>query len=601
MGLQLPVGRALDAQAMDKNGAAGMSGPRILLVIGGGIAAYKSCELVRLIRKAGGDVTCVITNGGQQFVTPMALAALSENKVYTSLFDLKDETEMGHIQLSRNADLVVVCPATADLMAKMAAGIADDLATTLILATDKPVLAVPAMNVRMWEHEATQRNAAWLRGAGVTVLDPDEGAMACGEFGPGRLPEPAVIMGAIAEALGIEIDLPELPAPSAEAPDGLAAGDLSAGDLAAEALEPEPEVELEAPAKAAGMGGLGGLLSAIIPRSTARRSHEEIEQELDDLPELDDQTIAAGSDAAPDEPLPDEQAMDAGPLLAKKGSANSAPSIDPEAINHEVARQNPAAAPQPLAKSDAGEALQAQILPDPLAGQAAFDTDPDHRPLYGRHVLITAGPTWEPIDPVRYIANRSSGKQGFAIAAMAAAAGARVTLVAGPVHLPTPVGVDRVDVESADEMAAAVKQSLPADAAFMVAAVSDWRTRDVAAEKMKKRGSAPPALILSENPDILAGVGASKQRPKLLIGFAAETENLLDNAKKKRNRKGADWIIANNVTDTGDGGVMGGDLNEVHIVSSAGIEKLAEMPKEDVARELIRRAAQTLAEMEADD
>ena len=601
MGLQLPVGRALDAQAMDKNGAAGMSGPRILLVIGGGIAAYKSCELVRLIRKAGGDVTCVITNGGQQFVTPMALAALSENKVYTSLFDLKDETEMGHIQLSRNADLVVVCPATADLMAKMAAGIADDLATTLILATDKPVLAVPAMNVRMWEHEATQRNAAWLRGAGVTVLDPDEGAMACGEFGPGRLPEPAVIMGAIAEALGLDIDVPELPAPSTEAPDGLAAGDLSAGDLAAEALEPEPEVELEAPAKAAGMGGLGGLLSAIIPRSTARRSHEEIEQELDDLPELDDQTIAAGSDAAPDEPLPDEQAMDAGPLLAKKGSANSAPSIDPEAINHEVARQNPAAAPQPLAKSDAGEALQAQILPDPLAGQAAFDTDPDHRPLYGRHVLITAGPTWEPIDPVRYIANRSSGKQGFAIAAMAAAAGARVTLVAGPVHLPTPVGVDRVDVESADEMAAAVKQSLPADAAFMVAAVSDWRTRDVAAEKMKKRGSAPPALILSENPDILAGVGASKQRPKLLIGFAAETENLLDNAKKKRNRKGADWIIANNVTDTGDGGVMGGDLNEVHIVSSAGIEKLAEMPKEDVARELIRRAAQTLAEMEADD
>ena len=601
MGLQLPVGRALDAQAMDKNGAAGMSGPRILLVIGGGIAAYKSCELVRLIRKAGGDVTCVITNGGQQFVTPMALAALSENKVYTSLFDLKDETEMGHIQLSRNADLVVICPATADLMAKMAAGIADDLATTLILATDKPVLAVPAMNVRMWEHEATQRNAAWLRGAGVTVLDPDEGAMACGEFGPGRLPEPAVIMGAIAEALGLDIDLPELPAPSTEAPDGLAAGDLSAGDLAAEALEPEPEVELEAPAKAAGMGGLGGLLSAIIPRSTARRSHEEIEQELDDLPELDDQTIAAGSDAAPDEPLPDEQAMDAGPLLAKKGSANSAPSIDPEAINHEVARQNPAAAPQPLAKSDASEALQAHILPDPLAGQAAFDTDPDHRPLYGRHVLITAGPTWEPIDPVRYIANRSSGKQGFAIAAMAAAAGARVTLVAGPVHLPTPVGVDRVDVESADEMAAAVKQSLPADAAFMVAAVSDWRTRDVAAEKMKKRGSAPPALILSENPDILAGVGASKQRPKLLIGFAAETENLLDNAKKKRNRKGADWIIANNVTDTGDGGVMGGDLNEVHIVSSAGIEKLAEMPKEDVARELIRRAAQTLAEMEADD
>jgi phosphopantothenoylcysteine decarboxylase/phosphopantothenate--cysteine ligase len=238
--------------------------------------------------------------------------------------------------------------------------------------------------------------------------------------------------------------------------------------------------------------------------------------------------------------------------------------------------------PQAVAGDAAGQAVRAQPLEaDPLAGQPAFDADPEHRPLYGRHVLITAGPTWEPIDPVRYIANRSSGKQGYAIAAMAAAAGARVTLVSGPVHLPTPVGVDRVNVESADEMAAAVKAALPADAAFMVAAVADWRTRDVAQEKMKKRGSAPPALILTENPDILAGIAAGKHR--------------------KRKRKGADWIIANNVTDTGDGGVMGGDVNEVTIVSSSGVEKLAEMPKEDVARELVLRAAEALADIDADN
>ena len=577
-----------------------MSGPRILLVIGGGIAAYKSCELVRMIRKAGGEVTCVITEGGQQFVTPMALAALSENKVYTSLFDLKDEVEMGHIQLSREADLVVVCPATADLMAKMAAGVADDLATTLILATDKPVLAVPAMNVRMWQHEATQRNAAWLSEAGVTVLDPDEGAMACGEFGPGRLPEPAAIMAAIGNALDLEIDLPELPAPAEEA------------DLASEALAPETAKEVGA------MSGLGGLLSAIIPRSTQQRSHEEIEDALEEAAaEAPDASgpDASGPDAsgpedagehvADDEAAPSPAstaALSGGLVLAKKGSASSAPPTDPDAINHEVARQNQPA----LAKAAPEGAVHAEApidvaAHDPLAGQGAFDSDPDHRPLYGRHVLITAGPTWEPIDPVRYIANRSSGKQGYAIAAMAAAAGARVTLVSGPVHLPTPVGVDRVNVESADEMAAAVKDALPADAAFMVAAVADWRTRDRAAEKMKKRGSAPPALILTENPDILAGLAAGKQRPKLLIGFAAETQNVLDNAKAKRSRKGADWIIANNVTDTGDGGVMGGDVNQVTIVSSSGAEALEEMPKEDVARELVRRAAAALAELDGDD
>lgn len=414
-----------------------MNGARILLIIGGGIAAYKSCELVRLIRKQGGSVTCVLTDGGGQFVTPMTLAALSENPVHTSLWDLKNEVEMGHIQLSRQADLVVVCPATADLMARMAHGIADDLATTLLLATDKPVLAVPAMNVRMWEHAATQANVATLRARGVTVLDPDEGQMACGEFGPGRLPEPPAVLAAIAKAV--------------------------------------PQ--------------LAGLVPA-----------------------------------------------------------------------------------------------------DPLAGQPDFATAPDHRPLFGRHVLITAGPTHEPIDPVRYIANRSSGKQGFAIAAAAARAGARVTLVAGPVALPTPPGVERIDVETAREMAEAVRTALPADVAVMVAAVADWRTVDQAPEKMKKRGDAPPALQLTENPDILATLAASDQRPALLVGFAAETERVLEHAQEKRQRKGADWIVANDVS----GDVMGGNTNRVHIVSAAGIDHLPELPKDEVATALIERIAHAL-------
>jgi phosphopantothenoylcysteine decarboxylase/phosphopantothenate--cysteine ligase len=399
---------------------AAMSGPRILLVIGGGIAAYKSCELVRLIRRQGGEVTCVLTDGGAQFVTPMALAALSENPVHTSLWDLKNEVEMGHIQLSRQADLVVVCPATADLMAKMAHGIADGLATTLLLATDKPVMAVPAMNVRMWEHAATQANVATLRNRGVTVLQPDEGPMACGEFGPGRLPEPAAIMAAIGEDLAF-------------APAG-------------------------------------------------------------------------------------------------------------------------------------------------------------HGALVGKHMLVTAGPTHEPIDPVRYIANRSSGKQGFAIAAAAARAGARVTLVAGPVALPTPAGVDRVDVETARQMADAVRQALPADCAVMVAAVADWRTEDCAPEKMKKRGAAPPALCLIENPDILAMVAVSDQRPKLVVGFAAETQQVLEHATEKRTRKGADWIVANDVS----GDVMGGDVNRVHIVSAEGVDHLPELPKDEVANALVERIANAL-------
>lgn len=397
-----------------------MLGKRILLIIGGGIAAYKASELVRLIRREGGSVTCVLTKSGAQFVTPMTLAALSENEVHTTLWDLDAEAKMGHIQLSRNADLVVVCPATADLIAKMAAGLADDLATTLLLATDKPVLAVPAMNVRMWQHPATQRNVATLRTDGIEVMEPDEGPMACGEFGPGRLPEPPAILAAIAAKLGGE-------------PTG---------------------------------------------------------------------------------------------------------------------------------------------------------------PLAGKHVLVTAGPTHEAIDPVRYIANRSSGKQGFAIAAAAARLGARVTLVAGPVTLSTPPGVTRVDVESAREMAAAVASALPADAAVMVAAVADWRVASEAEQKLKKDGSgAVPPLQLTENPDILARLGASPDRPRLLVGFAAETENVVPHAQAKLVRKGADWIVANDVS----GDVMGGHLNAVHIVRADGVESLPEMPKDAVATALVERIADALA------
>ncbi len=400
-----------------------MLGKRILLIVGGGIAAYKACELVRLIRREGAQVTCVLTAGATHFVTPMSLAALSENPVHTTLWDLDAEAKMGHIQLSRSADLVVVCPATADLMAKMAAGIADDLATTLLLATDKPVLAVPAMNVRMWQHAATRRNVATLRSDGVDVLEPDAGPMACGEFGSGRLPEPAAILAAIAAKLG----------------------------------------------------------------DTAQR-------------------------------------------------------------------------------------------------------------LAGRHVLVTAGPTHEPIDPVRYIANRSSGRQGFAIAAAAARAGARVTLVAGPVMLPTPPGVTRIDVETARDMAAAVDAALPADAAIMVAAVADWRVAAESGQKLKKDGSGLiPPLTLTENPDILARLARAPNRPKLLIGFAAETEHVIAHAEAKLAKKGADWIVANDVSGSNGQSVMGGLLNTVHIVRASGTESLPELPKDAVADALVERIADALA------
>lgn len=394
-----------------------MTGKRILLIVGGGIAAYKACELIRLIRKAGMSVHCVLTEGGAQFVTPMTLAALSEQPVHTSLWDLKDEAEMGHIQLSRQADLVVVAPATADLMARMAAGIANDLATTLLLATDKPVLAVPAMNVRMWLHAATRRNVAQLRTDGVIVLEPGEGPMACGEHGPGRLPEPDEILRAIGSALA--------------------------------------------------------------------------------------------------------------------------------------------------------------------AGQR----------LSGKHIIVTAGPTHEPIDPVRYIANRSSGKQGFAIAGALARLGARVTLVAGPVALPTPPGVERHDVQTAREMSAAVAAALPAEAAVLVAAVADWRVEPTGAKIKKRSDGAPPALALTENPDILAGLGHDPRRPRLLVGFAAETNDVVVNAQGKLARKGADWIVANDVS----GDVMGGANNRVHLVTASGVEDWETMSKDQVAARLADRIADALS------
>ena len=419
---------------------------RILLIVGGGIAAYKACELVRLLKKAGHLVTPVLTKGGEHFVTAMSLGALAESRVYTSLWDLKDEVEMGHIQLSRAADLILVCPATADLLAKMAGGIADDLATTLLLATDKPVVVAPAMNVRMWQHAATVRNVAQLRADGVTIIEPDEGEMACGEYGPGRLPEPAAIL----EFLKAKI----LP--------GTGRGTAEGG------------------------GGVGAV-------------------------ENDPSTSFAG--------------------------------------------------------------------PPPRSGED----------LKGKHILITAGPTHEPIDPVRVIANRSSGKQGFAIAEAAAEAGARVTLVAGPVGLATPSRVARIDVETAEQMAAAVEAALPADAAILVAAVADWKV-EASPSKLKK-ADGPPKLHFAPNPDILATLAGHSDRPRLLVGFAAETDDLVANAKAKLAAKDADWILANDVS----GDVMGGARNRVHLVTRNGVEDWPEASKEDVARQLIARVGEFLA------
>jgi phosphopantothenoylcysteine decarboxylase/phosphopantothenate--cysteine ligase len=409
-----------------------LAGKRILLIIGGGIAAYKGLELIRRLRERGAEVRAILTKAGEAFVTPLSVSALTGDKVYTDLFSLTDEAEMGHIEMSRDADLLVVAPATADLLAKMAQGLANDLASTTLLATDKKILVAPAMNVRMWLHAATQRNIARLHEDGVAFVGPNDGEMACGEYGPGRLAEPLEIVAAIETAL--------------------------AG-------------------------------TTFIPL--------------------------------------------------------------PASVTHET--RLPAASP-----------------------------------LCGKHVLITAGPTHEPIDPVRYIANRSSGKQGYAIAAAALAAGARVTLVSGPVSLMAPPGASLVRVETAREMLEAVQKALPADIAIFSAAVADWRVADAGAQKLKKGEDGAPHFALVENPDILATIAHDAvRRPPLVVGFAAETERVIDHATAKLVRKGCDLIIANDVSP--GTGVMGGDRNRVHLVSKAGVETWPDMGKDDVARTLVAR------------
>ena len=439
----------------------------------------------------------------------------------------------------------------------MAAGIADDLATTLLLATDKPVLVIPAMNVRMWGHAATRRNVETLREAGVSVMEPDEGPMACGEFGPGRLPEPEAIWRQVAEWF---TGPDALPMQDGENWTPLFTETHAPADLPSFANEDDDG----APAGV----GLGGLSASLIQRSGKRAAAFE------------DAAVTEAAVAAPAGPPP------AG-LVATKGKAKAAPPTDPEALNHLSGANS---APEPIA----GDIHPVSVGGLPLAPFVK----PGDGPLSGRHVLVTAGPTHEPIDPVRYIANRSSGQQGFAIAAAAARLGARVTLVTGPVWLETPPGVDRVDVETARQMNEAVKSALPADCAVMVAAVADWRTKDVSGSKIKKRGSAPPVLVLTENPDILATVGTSPaMRPQLLVGFAAETDKVLQHAAEKRKRKGADWIIANDVSfDAAGRSVMGGGTNTVHIVTRDGVEDLPEMSKDDVAAALVERIADALNE-----
>jgi phosphopantothenoylcysteine decarboxylase/phosphopantothenate--cysteine ligase len=398
-----------------------MNGKRVLLIISGGIAAYKALELIRLLRRQDCGVTCVLTDNGGRFVTPLSLQALSESKVYCDLFSLTGESEMGHIQLSRSADLLVVAPATANILAKMAAGLADDLASTVLLATDTPVLVAPAMNVRMWLHQATQANMAILARRGIHIVQPGEGPMACNEFGPGRLAEPPEILAAIRKIL----------------------------------------------------------------------------------------TPAAG-------------------------------------------------------------------------------------PLSGRHALVTSGPTQEPIDPVRYIANRSSGRQGHAIAAALAELGARVTLVSGPVTIPDPPGVTVRHVETARAMLDACESALPADVAVFAAAVADWRVEQFSTGKIKKQSGVAPSLTLVPNPDILASIAtAGPGRPRLVVGFAAETDDLMANAQEKRRRKNADWIVANDVSP--ETGIMGGMENAVHIVSASGIETWPRLAKDEVAERLARRIAEALA------
>jgi phosphopantothenoylcysteine decarboxylase/phosphopantothenate--cysteine ligase len=395
-----------------------LNGKRILLIIGGGIAAFKVPELIRRLREQGAYITPVLTKAAQEFVTPLTIGSLAGEKVYTELFDLTDEAEMGHIQLSRVADLVVVVPATADLMAKMAQGMANDLASTLLLATDTPVMIAPAMNVRMWDHPATQRNLALLQADGVTVLGPNEGDMACGEYGPGRMVEPMEILSAIDHALR----------------DG---------------------------------------------------------------------------------------------------------------------------------------------------------------PLKGKRILVTSGPTHEPIDPVRYIANRSSGAQGTAIAKALVALGAEVVFVTGPADVPPPNGVELHRVDSAKDMLAAVQAALPVDAGVFAAAVADWRVASASGSKIKKQNGALPVLEFAENPDILATISQMGQgRPGLVVGCAAETDDVIAHATAKRARKGCDWIVANDVSP--ETGIMGGSENAVTLISDAGAEDWPRMGKDEGAAQLAGRIADEL-------
>jgi phosphopantothenoylcysteine decarboxylase/phosphopantothenate--cysteine ligase len=391
-----------------------LDGKRILLVITGGIAAYKSLDLIRRLRERGAVVRCILTEAGCHFVTPLSVSALSETRVYSELFSLTDEAEMGHIRLSREADLVVVAPATANIIAKMAAGIADDLASTTLLATDRPILLAPAMNVVMWQHPATQSNLSTLLDRGVRTVGPTAGDLACGEIGAGRMSEPAEILSAILAFFSVE------------------------------------------------------------------------------------------------------------------------------------------------------------------------------RPLEGRRAVVTSGPTLEPIDAVRYLGNRSSGKQGHAVAAALAAAGAETVLVSGPTALADPVGVEVRRVETALEMMEACRRALPADVAVCVAAVADWRPAEAGRHKIKKAGGSPPTIQLVENPDIVATLAADGQRrPALVVGFAAETENVVANATAKRARKGCDWVVANDVSSAT--GTFGGDRNTVHLVTSSGVEEWPTMNKTEVAERLVAR------------
>jgi len=410
-----------------------MSRARILLVISGGIAAYKSLELIRRLRDRGATVRVVMTAAAQQFISPLSAATLSGQPIRDELFSLTDEAAIGHIELSRAADLVVVAPASANILARMAAGLADDLATTLLLATDKRVLVAPAMNVRMWLHPSTRRNLDRLKDDGVLFVGPESGPMACGEFGPGRMAEPPAIVEAI------------------------------------------------------------------------------------------------------------EQALTAGPL----GESPEAP------------------------PTDSG-------------------------PLSGRHIIVTSGPTYEPIDPVRFIGNRSSGRQGHAIAQSAVGAGARATLITGPVGLSDPVGAEVIHVGSAREMRQAVEAALPADAFIAAAAVADWRTESVARQKIKKGADESPTLRLVENPDILAEVSKkTTMRPAVVIGFAAETENVTANAKAKLRRKGCDLIIANSVAEGTS--TFGGETNQVEVIDARKAETWPPMTKAEVADGIVRRLAVELA------